>query len=137
MSKRTKHSTLTQDTFCILKNTFWDRKAEILFDFSLRMLLSGYSEFYQATIINSALTAWRSMKEYDEKEQSHCIENGDGSEWRETRRKKEKWYRRLGGEVNNYTVCCPMSPGSRLGSKRKEVVEQIRSSSVGLVRRYI
>ena len=55
MPDRTKCCRLTQEATRIFRNTSlsvpWSRKTELLTDFVLRMLLSGYSESYGASII--------------------------------------------------------------------------------------
>ena len=63
--------------------------------------------------------------------------------WRREERNKEKeiknssWIRRFGGQTNNFTIFCPMSPGGRLASKWRQVLQEMRTSSGGLVRGYV
>ena len=67
MPERTKQSTLTQEAIRILRNTSpaipWERKAELLSDFSLRLKISGYGDSYRLTVIQSALVAWERIVE--------------------------------------------------------------------------
>ena len=144
MPERTKRSTLTQEAIRILRNTSsnvpWSRKAEILSDFSLRMKLSGYGEKYRETVILSALAAWDKMVAKDRSgERPLYREKGWRREERlmEKERKKEKWYKKLGGTTNDFTIFCPMSPGGRLAAKWRGVVEETRKTSGGRVRGYV
>ena len=73
------------------------------------------------------------MKEDDETGAKPLYRERGWKKWR----KRRKWYRRLEGQLNNFTVFWPMSPVSRMASKRKKVVEQFTSSYVVLIRRYI
>ena len=124
MPDRTKRATLTQEAIRILRNTSqsvaWSRRVDLLSDFSLRMMLSGYTENFRASIIQSALTAWERM----------LVEDMTGvqplyreREWRreerdkQKERKKSRWFRKLGGQTNDFTVFCPCSPGGRLANK--------------------
>jgi hypothetical protein len=53
---------------------------------------------------------------------------------REKERKKRGWYRKLGGQTNDFTIFCPMSPGGRLATKWRGVMEEVGRSRGGRVR---
>ena len=55
----------------------------------------------------------------------------------EKERKRRGWFRKLGGQTNDFTVFCPMSPGGRLATKWRGVMEEVRRSSGGKVRGYV
>ena len=144
MPDRTKRSTLTQEAIRILRNCSHSvprsRKADLLSDFSLRMKLSGYSESYRATIIRSALAAWQKMLEEDRTGvqplyRERCWMRKERN--KEKEKKKSRWFRRLGGQTNDFTLFCPMSPGGRLAHKWRQVMEEMRTSSGNLVRGYV
>ena len=144
MPDRVKRSTLTQEALRVLRNTSprlpWDMKAEMLTDFSLRMKLSGYTENYRQTIINSALVAWQRIEEKDRTGERPLYRS---REWKRDERieQKEKkrggWYRGLRGQTNDFPLFCPMSPGGKLAARWKKVVEEVRVGSGGLVRGYV
>ena len=77
--------TLTQEAIRVLRNTSpaigWERKAELLSDFSHGMKLSGYGERYRLTIIQSALAAWEKLVNQDK--------TGEKPLYRERQWKKE------------------------------------------------
>ena len=114
---------MTQEAIRILRNTIsdisWDRKAEMLTDFCLRMELSGYPEAYRLTIIQSAPKAWERMKEADRTGTRPLYRE---KEWMQVERQKEKerkkgaWYSKIGGKTSDFPLFCPMSPGGRLAS---------------------
>ena len=118
----------------------WTRKAELLSDFSLRMKISGYNERYRETIIPSAISAWRKQVEMDSTGECPLYRQRD---WKRDERRKQKeykkvgWYKNLGGQINDFAVFCPASPGSRLAKKWKRELEEIKESSGGLIRGYV
>ena len=144
MSDRTKRSALTQEAIQILRSCSmslpWTRKAQLLSDFSLRMKISGYSERYRETIFKSAISAWRKQVEMDRTGEHPLYRKRD---WKKDERKKQKeykragWYRKLGGQTNDFAIFCPASPGSRLATKWKQELEEIRKSSGDLIRGYV
>ena len=116
----------------------WSRKTELLSDCVLMMLLSGYRESYRASIIQSALVAWERLLEEDRTgERPLYRERGWRSKERNKDKNKSRWFRRLGGQTNNFTLFCPMSPGGRLASKWRQVMKEMRTSFGGLVRGYV
>ena len=140
MPAKVKRASLTQEAIRILKNTSpgvpAHRTDEILSDFCLRMKLSGYPEKYRANIINSALTAWDRMVEMDESGEKPLHRERS---WRkeerslDKERKKAGWFK-TGGEVSDFPIFCPMTPGGRLAAKWRKVVEESRITSSGDVR---
>ena len=144
MGDRTKRAALTQEAIQILRNCSrslpWDRRAFHLSDFCLRMKISGYGEKYRETIIRSALTAWEKQVEMDRTGERPLYRP---REWQKEERAKKKefksrgWFRKLGGKTNDFSLFCPASPGGRLAAKWREVVEEVRESSGGLVRGYV
>ena len=144
MSERTKRSTLTQEAIQILRNCSpslpWTQKAAHLSDFSLRMKISGYNERYRETIIRSAITAWEKQIEKDASGECPLYRQ---REWKQDERRKKKeykktnWFRKLGGQTNDFAIFCPASPGSRLATKWKHELEEVRASSGGIVRGYV
>ena len=144
MSDRTKRSALTQEAIQILRNCSrslpWTRRAAHLSDFSLRMKISGYSEKYRATVISSAIAAWEKQLEMDRTGEQPLYRP---REWRKEQRSKKKeykragWFRNLGGQVNDFALFCPASPGSRLATKWKKELEEVKESSGGLVKGYV
>ena len=132
MSDRTKRSALTQEAIQILRNCTmslpWTRKAQLLSDFSLRMKISGYSERYRETVIKSAISAWKKQVEMDQTGECPLYRK---REWRQDERRKQKeykkvgWYKKLGGQTNDFAIFCPASPGSRLATKWKNEMEEI------------
>ena len=141
MPEKMKRVSLTQEALRILRNTStevpWERVAEMLTDFCLRMKISGYSEKYRETIIHSALAGWDRMLELDRTgEKPLYRERG----WNEENRRKEKeskksgWFRGKGGNVCDFPIFCPISPGGRLADKWRRIVEDVRASTGGEVR---
>ena len=121
---------------CTTSN-FPGTEKELLSDFGLRMLLSGYPESYRATIINSVLAAWEKTKEDDRTGVKPLYRELGWMRMERNKtkeRNKSRWHRRLGGQINDFAIFCPMSPGSRLAGKWKEVVDQRRSNFGGLIR---
>ena len=115
MPENCKRSTLTQEALRILRNTSinipWDRKAELLSDFSLRMKLSGYPEKYRETIILSALTApGRSCCRRTEQERSPSIGRGPGGGRRGTERKRRKRKAGIEALVAKQTISLYFAP---------------------------
>ena len=51
--------------------------------------------------------------------------------------KKSGWFRKLGGKTNDFSLFCPATPGGKLAMKWREVLEEVRESSGGLVRGYV
>ena len=140
MADRTKRSTLTQEAIRILRNCSlsvpWSRRAELLSDFSLRLKISGYSERFRETVMRSALSAWDKLLEADQsgeqplyRERTWCRDKRN----KQKEAKKKHWFRNLGGQTNDFTVFCPMSPGGKLAARWKKTLEQIRVSSGGRV----
>ena len=121
MPDSTKRFTLTQEATRVLRNTSpaigWERKAELLSDFSHGMKLSGYGKRYRLTIIQSALAAWEKLVNQDKTGEKPLYRE---RQWkkedrgREKEKKKDKWYNNLGGTTNDFTIICPNSPGGRL-----------------------
>ena len=144
MSDRIKRSTLTQEAIQILRNCSmsipWERKAELLSDFSLRMKISGYSERYRETIIRSAISAWEKQVEMDLTGETPLYRPRD---WKRDERRRQKeykkvgWYKKLGGQTNDFPIFCPSSPGSRLAKEWRRELEEIKESSGGLIRGYV
>ena len=144
MSDRTKRSALTQEAIQILRNCSrslpWASRAAHLSDFSLRMKISGYSEKYRETVIQSALSAWEKQLEMDRSGERPLYRP---REWKKEERAKKKeykksgWFRKLGGKVNDFSLFCPASPGGKLAAKWKKVVEEVREGSGGLIRGYV
>jgi hypothetical protein len=144
MADRTKRSTLTQEAIRILRNCSlsvpWSRRAELLSDFCLRLKLSGYTERFRETVVRSALAAWSKLLELDRTgERPLYRERGWRREERSSQkeRKKKNWFRKLGGQINDFALFCPMSPGGRLAARWKRVLEEMRVSSGGRVRGYV
>jgi hypothetical protein len=60
--------------------------------------------------------------------------------WRQAERSKEKeqkkagWFKKLGGQKSDFPLFCPASPGGRLAERWRQVAEEVRTSSGGLVR---
>jgi hypothetical protein len=60
--------------------------------------------------------------------------------WRQEERRKEKerkksgWYKQIGGKSSDFPLFCPASPGGRLAERWRQVAEEVRASSSGLVR---
>ena len=144
MSDRIKRSSLTQEAIQILRNCSrslpWESRAAHLSDFSLRMKLSGYTAKYREAVITSALSAWEKQLELDRS--GECPLYRPRS-WRKDERSKKKemkkqgWFRQLGGKSNDFALFCPSSPGGRLAEKWKQVVEEMRESSGGLIKAYV
>ena len=104
------------------------------------MKISGYGEKYRETIIRSALTAWEKQVEMDRTGERPLYRP---REWQKEERAKKKefkssgWFRKLGGKTNDFSLFCPASPGGKLAAKWREVVEEVRESSGGLIRGYV
>ena len=89
--------------------------------------MSGYPEKYRENIILSSLAAWDRMVEMEKSGERPLHRERS---WRreerclEKERKKAKWFS-VGGEVADFPLFCPMTPGGRLATKWKKVVEDI------------
>ena len=51
--------------------------------------------------------------------------------------KKSGWFRKLGGKTNDFSLFCPASPGGKLATKWRQVLEEVRESSGGLIQGYV
>ena len=71
------------------------------------MKLSGYSERYRETDVRSALTAWDRMVDEDKAGTkplySHRMLRREERN-RNKDKKKSRWFRRLGGQDNDFTL---------------------------------
>ena len=144
MSDRIKRSSLTQEAIQILRSCTrslpWAQRAAHLSDFSLRMKISGYSEKYRETIIRSAVTAWEKQLEMDRSGERPLYRPREWNKEVRTKKKEYKkrgWFRKLGGKTNDFSLFCPASPGGRLAAKWRKEVDEVRSSSGGLIRGYV
>ena len=118
----------------------WAKRASHLSDFCLRMKISGYGEKYRETIVRSALSAWEKQVEMDTTGERPLYRPRT---WKKEERakmkesKKNGWFRRLGGKTNDFSLFCPASPGGKLATKWRQVLEEVRESSGGLIRGYV
>lgn len=141
MPSRTKRASLTQEALRIMRNCCpdipWERRAELLSDFCLRMKISGYPQLYRKGIIESTLAAWDKILEEDRTGERPLYRE---RAWRREERQKEKekkaagWYKQLGGKKSDFPIFCPMSPGGRLAERWRKVAEEVRRASGGKVR---
>ena len=141
MPSRVKRASFTQEAITSLRNcspeTTWEKKAEFLSDFCLRMKISGYPQQYRKCIIESALAAWDKILLEDQFGLKPLYRSNS---WMKQERRKEKekkkisWFRRMGGMTNDFPIFCPITPGSRLAERWKRVAEEVRLNSGGKLR---
>ena len=115
---KTKRTVLVQEAIRILlrchESLSWSTKAAHLTDLSARMLQSGYTAPFRATVIKSALNAFNKIKERAESgvrlihrpDELDRVKRAEDRIWKGT-----TWFRR-GGYVT--TLFIPPTPGSRL-----------------------
>ena len=144
MSDQTKRSALTQEAIQILRNCSrslpWASRAAHLSDFCLRMKISGYSEKYRETVIRSALKAWEKQLNLDQSGERPLYRPREWKKDERLRKKEHKrsgWFRKLGGNTNDFSIFCPASPGGHLAAKWKKVMEEVRESSGNLIKGYV
>ena len=137
MPSKIKRNVLIQEAIRILRNCSsrlkWDKIAEILTDFCVRMKLSGYNERYRLNIIQSAPRKWEEQKKQDKIGIRPLYRK---KQWnRETRKqekemKKKQWFRQ---DNARFTIFCPYTPNSRLFKMWKTKAEEIKKDSKGRV----
>ena len=118
MPDKMKRTVLTQEAIRILRNCSkelaWDRKAELLSQFTERMKDSGYNQQFRLEIITSAIKGFERMVE-EERRGGRPI--NPPREWNETERrikkmtKKVNWYKRGGYSA---VMFVPWTPHSEL-----------------------
>ena len=100
----------------------WAQKANHLSNFTKSMQYSGYGQKFRAEIIRSALTAYKTVREEDEKGKKPLYRK---KEWkrmdreRGKRRKKQDWFKKGGAET---VVFVPATPNSILKKKYEDEI---------------
>ena len=140
MPKNMKRSALTQEGIRILKNCSedipWERIAQLLSDFSLRMKISGYNERYRHNIIQSSLLGWEKQKENDRNGIRPLYREKNWnriSRQQEKEKKSTQWYKEKGEYSYSFPIFCPQTPNSKLLIRWKRVAGEVRKSSRGKV----
>ena len=124
MPEKVKRSTLTEEGVRRLRNTKreipWEEKAEILSEFSHKLMLSGYSQKFRSETIKSAVAGYRKQ-----------VARADAGvrplhrprEWQEQERRKKKllsktsWYR-----PNHSVIFVPATPGAELAGRIRKAL---------------
>ena len=124
---KSKRTILVQDTLRILKNCHkdlpWEETANHLTRMSMRLQYSGYDQKFRYDVISTALAAYKTIKEKDEKGEFPMYRPKG---WREDERrkvkeqKKKNWYKRGGYES---VIFVPSTPDSELLKKMREKVD--------------
>ena len=126
MPMKIKRNSLAQEGIRRLRNTSrhlpWEMKADILSDFSHKLMLSGYDEKFRLDIIQSAVTGYE--------RQCERADNGGtplyrSRSYQENERRKKKlltktaWYR-----PSDAVIFIPATPGAELAKKVQSVVTE-------------
>ena len=124
----------------ILENTSlelpWSRKAQLLSNLSLRVKQSGYNASFRFNIFKSAIKRWgmRLQMDQSDKRPLHRERNWKRKERpRDKERKKETWYTKKENSLNAFPIFCRPTPNSTLESSWKQIAEEIKDQSSGLV----
>ena len=126
MSDRQKRVSLTQEVIRILRNTKKELpdsvKNDLLSEFSLRMMMSGYSEKFRMEVISSGVAGYE--KQLARAEAGTCPLYRPKGYMKEERRKeklikKRSWYKPF-----STVLFCPPSPGSQLAKELRKVAEE-------------
>ena len=126
MSDRQKRVSLTQEVIRILRNTKKELpdsvKNDLLSEFSLRMMMSGYSEKFRLEVISSGVAGYE--KQLARAAAGTCpLYRPKGYEKEERRKKnlikKRSWYKPF-----STVLFCPPSPGSILAKELRKVAEE-------------
>ena len=139
--EKVKRATITQMAIRILENTSlelpWSRKAQLLSNLSLRRKQSGYNARFRLNIFKSAVKYWDKRVEMDRTGERplHRERNCQREErQKEKERKKATWYVRKDEDpLNAFSIFCPATPRNTLASSWKQIAEEIRIQSNGLV----
>ena len=105
------------------------------------MKLSGYNARYRESILKSALKHWERRQHQDEtgKRPLHSERDRDWNK-EERRREKEKekkaacWYKTGEDRSYDFPIFCPATPRGALAASWKEIAEEIKQQSKGLVK---
>ena len=139
--RKVKRATIAQMAVKILENTSlelpWSRKAQLLSNLSLRIKQSGYNASFRLNIFKSALKCWERRLQMDQSGDKplHRVRNWKREErQKEKERKKETWYTKKEENPRNaFPIFCPPTPKSTLASSWKQIAEEIKEQSNGLV----
>jgi len=112
MSDRQKRVSLTQEVIRILRNTKKELpdcvKNDLLSEFSLRMMLSGYSENFRLEVISSGVAGYE--KQLARAEAGTCPLYRPKGYMKEERRKKKLIKKRSWYKPFSTVLFCPPSP---------------------------
>ena len=132
---RDKRTILTQEVLRILRNCSthlpWETVSAHVSVYTARMQYSGYSQQFRAEVVNSALQAYKEIKDKDVRGEVPMYR---GRDWKRVERaksrraKKGNWFEKRGdGARNESVVFVPATPGSEL---RKRFMKVIKESGV-------
>ena len=139
--QKVKKATIAQMAVKILESTSlglpWSRKAQLLSNLSLRIKQSGYNASFRLNIFKSVLKCWERRLQMDQSGDRplHRERNWKREErQKEKERKKETWYtKKEENPLNASPIFCPPTPKSTLASSWKQIAEEIKEQSNGLV----
>ena len=133
MPFQVKRASLSQEVLRRLRNTRrdlpWSEKAEILSEFSHKLMCSGWTERHRYDFIMAGLTGYRRQ-----------LENSDAGitplyrprEWdRETRRRKKLMARTAWYRPADAVMFVPATPGSELRNSIQEIVTR-KTAEIGM-----
>ena len=87
-----------------------------------------------------ALKAWEKQLNLDQSGERPLYRPREWKKDERLRKKEHKrsgWFRKLGGNTNDFSIFCPASPGGHLAAKWKKVMEEVRESSGNLIKGYV
>ena len=124
MPEKVKRSTLTEEGIRRLRNTKrelpWIEKAEILSEFSHKMMLSGYSQKFRLETVKSAVAGYNKQVARSDAGVRPLYRS---REWQEDDRRKRKlltktsWYR-----PHNAVIFVPATPGAELAGRIRDAI---------------
>ena len=133
MSDKIKRNTLVQEAIRRLRNTSrelpWDLKAQILSEFSNKMMISGYSEQFRLEVIQSAVRGFEKQCEKADKGIAPLHrprEFQTEQRWKKKHMTKTAWYR-----PNNAVCFIPATPGGVL-ARQIQVIMNEEARRIGM-----
>ena len=131
--EKMKRTVLTQEIIRILRNCSkllpWEEVCKHVEEFSMRMQYSGYNETYRAQVVKSALHAYDTMLDKDQRGEEPLYRP---REWRkveramERRAKKSEWFKGTKKKKNETVIFVPTTPGGELRKRYLEKIEEAK-----------
>ena len=126
MSSKVKRASLTQEALRRLRNTKreipWERKAEILSEYSHKLMVSGYNERFRSDVIKSAVEGYNNQCRRADTGTVPLHRPREFDEENRRRKKlmsKSSWFRPA-----DTVLFIPATPNSELANRIRKVIEE-------------